>query len=320
MPLFVDKLAARLPWLAAWLTDFSLSFSMIRHAGHTVYPGDTLFHRLRRMRLWFRSIVWWHSTTVWLRGCSRSPLREIVRRHPVAIERPHRPFLHGGFSSRERIAASLDHQMLTLQRAPHLAQQIARDGYAPIAQFAVGAERWQITLESLDQFQKEGDWTLCIRDANARRVVSCTFSLAYLGGKVRRPRLCVGSVQGPDKSINGRELFRALTKRWYGLRPKVFVVFLAQCVASGLGTGGTFIVSKRAHIYGNWRYCLRRRRVAADYDDLSRECGAVAHWNGWFVLAPVRQASDADGGNALRRKRNALREELAAQIRNSIEG
>ncbi|MGH8780207.1 DUF535 family protein [Paraburkholderia sp.] len=317
MPLFVDKLAARLPRLA----DFAMSFSMIQRAGHTLYPGDTLFHRLRRMRLWLRSIVWWHSTTVWLRRCSNSSLREIVRRHPLAIERPHRPFLHGGFSSRERIAASLDHQTLTEQRVPQLAQRIAREGHATIAQFAVGAERWQITLESLDQFQKEGDWTLCIRDANGRRVVSCTFSLAYLGGKVRRPRLCVGSVQGPDTSINGRELFRALTKRWYGLRPKVFVIYLAQCIASGLGTGGTFIVSKRAHIYANWRYCLRRRRVAADYDGLSLECGAVARWNGWFVLAPpVRHTRDADGGNALRRKRNSLREDLAAQIRNSLEG
>lgn len=101
-----------------------------------------------------------------------------------------------------------------------------------IASFAVGAERWHVSLESIDQFQKEDDWTLCIRDARDRRIVSSTFSLAYLRGKVRRPRLCIGSVQGPDNSMNGRELFRALTKRWYGLRLKMLVIYLAQCIAT----------------------------------------------------------------------------------------
>ena len=319
-PFLVEKLAA----CSLWIGDFLRSFSMIRHAARKLYPDATLFHRWRRVRLWLRSLLWWNATTVWLKRCSISPLRELVVRHPGALERPHRPFLHGGFNSRERLAASLDHQALTLERVPHLAQRIAREGHAAIASFSVGAERWQITLESLEQFQREGDWTLCIRDATGRRAVSCTFSLAYLGGKRRRPRLCVGSVQGPDASVNGRELFRALTKRWYGLRPKIFIVYLAQCVAVGLGTGGTFIVSKQAHIYGSWRYCLRKRRVAADYDGLSRECGAVASWNGWFVLAPPsRYAWRTDGvtaGNALRRKRQSLREDVARQIQRSLAG
>ena len=67
-----------------------------------------------------------------------------------------------------------------------------------------------------------------------------------------------------------------------------------------------------------------KRRVAADYDGLSRECGAVASWNGWFVLAPPsRYAWRTDGvtaGNALRRKRQSLREDVARQIQRSLAG
>lgn len=308
----------RLPWL----TRVHASFATVQEAAHALYPGTSVFHRWRRARLWMRSLVCWRATQVWLKRCAISPLRDLVQRHPSALERMHRPFLHSRFTPRERLAASLDHHALTQQRAPQLAARIAAMGTAQIASFAIGTERWYVSLESIDQFQKEGDWTLCIRDGRDQRIVSCTFSLAYLGGKVRRPRLCIGSVQGPDRNVNGRELFRALTRRWHGLRPKVLVIYLAQCVAASLNAGGTFIVSKQAHIYANWRYCLRKRRVAADYDGLSLECGALARWNGWFVLAPplryLAEHQGADTGNALKRKRYALRSSLTAQIRTNV--
>ncbi|HEX7914046.1 MAG TPA: DUF535 family protein [Paraburkholderia sp.] len=305
-----------------WFAKAQASIAAIQQAAHALYPGTSVFHRWRRLRLWLRSLMAWRATQTWLKGCAASPLRDLVQRHPTALERMHRPFLHSRFSPRERLAASLDHHALTQQRVPQLAARIAATGSAQLASFAVGSERWYVSLESIERFQKEGDWTLCIRDARDQRIVSCTFSLAYLGGKVRRPRLCIGSVQGPDCSVNGRELFRALTKRWYGLRPKVLVIYLAQCVAASLDAGGTFIVSKQAHIYANWRYCLRKRRVAADYDGLSLECGALARWNGWFVLAPparyLAEHQGTDSGNAMRRKRYALRSALTAQIRVSV--
>ncbi|ASL45939.1 hypothetical protein bAD24_III00985 [Burkholderia sp. AD24] len=314
----VSNQTARSPWFAR----VHASFAAIQQAAHALYPGTSLFHRWRRARLWLRSLVSWRATQVWLKRCAISPLRDLVQRHPTALERMHRPFLHSRFSPRERLAASLDHHALTQQRVPLLAARIAATGSAEIASFTIGGERWYVSLESIEQFQKEGDWTLCIRDGRDQRVVSCTFSLAYLGGKVRRPRLCIGSVQGPDRTVNGRELFRALTKRWHGLRPKVLVIYLAQCVAASLNAGGTFIVSKQAHIYANWRYCLRKRRVAADYDGLSLECGALARWNGWFVLAPplryLAEHQGTDTGNALKRRRYALRTALTAQIRMSV--
>jgi len=318
MPLLIGWFGAG----SRWLADLTDACAAIQRAGSALYPGASRFRRWRRTRFWLRSLICWRTTTVWLERCSSAPLLDLVKRHPATLERMHRPFLHGRFTPGERLAASLDHHMLTQQRAPHLANRIAAEGRVPVAHFSVGLERWQVSLESIEHFQREGDWTLCIRDALDQRVVSCTFSLAYLGGKVRRPRMCIGSVQGPDKSVNGRELFRALTKRWHGLRPKIFVIYLAQCVAQALDVGGTFIVSKHAHVYANWRYCLRKRRVSADYDSLSRECGAFNDWNGWFVLAPpalyLAGHQGTDTGNAARRKRYALRADVASQIKASL--
>jgi uncharacterized protein VirK/YbjX len=312
-------------WFGArpqWLADFTKSFATIQHAGRAVYPGTGRFHQWRRLRFCLRSLLFWRTTMTWLRRCSTPPLSSLAQRQPSALERMHRPFLHGNFSSRERLRASLDHDTLTRQRAPQLAMRIAVDGHVSIAHFSVGMQRWSILLELSEKFQREGDWTLCIRDALNRRVVSCAFSFAYLGGKVRRPRMCIGSVQGPDKSMEGRELFRTLTKQWHGLRPKVFMIYLAQCVAHSLDISGTFIVSKHAHVSANWRYCLRKKRVSADYDSLSQECGARARWNGWFVLPPpalyVADRTDADKGNAMHRKRHALKAAITSQIRERL--
>lgn len=322
MPLLIEWFGARSQWLADWVARLADSFATIDHASRSLYPGNSRFHTWRRLRFWLRSLFWWRTTMTWLKRCSTSPLSSLVQRQPVTLERMHRPFLHGCFNARERLKASLDHCAITQQRAPRLANRIAAEGRVSIARISVDADSWDVSLESSGHFQREGDWTLSIRDASGHRVVSCTFSLAYLGGKVRRPRMCIGAVQGPDKSMNGRELFRTLTKKWLGLRPKVFAIFLAQNVALSLGMGGTFIVSKHAHVYSNWRYCLRKKRVSADYDNLSRECGAFARWNGWFVLAPPRFGlTDRDGaakGNALRRKRNALREQVVLQIRECL--
>jgi uncharacterized protein len=302
-----------------WFANQANSFDRIRQASHLLYPGNTLFHR-RRMRLWLRSIVWWKATSRWLKHCETSPLLELAQRLPIILERPHRPFLHGRFNLRARVAVSLDHHAFTMQRAPHLAQRIAVEGQVPIARLVVGDEYWNVSLESIAQFQKEGDWSLCLRDRFNQRVVSCTFSFAYLGSK--RPRLCIGAVQGPDSSLNGLELFRTLTKRWHGLRPKMIAIYLAQCVAAELGAHGTLIISTRAHIYTNWRYWLRKRRVEADYDNLARECGAHAQWNGWSVVTPpqryLAQQHASTTGTAPRRRRHALRLSLAAQIHANI--
>ena len=219
---------------------------------------------------------------------------------------------------RGRLAVSLDHYEIALLCAPHLTRCVAGEGRVPLASFTVGAERWRLSLEADMQFQNEGDWTLAIRDESGCRLVSCTFSFIYPNGRDAGPHLCIDCVQGPDSRINGREMFRALTKNWHGLRPKIFMVYLAQCVAAALNMEETLIVSNRMHVYASWHYFWRRPRISADYDALSRECGAVARRDGWFVLATqaalAPPAESTKAGSGPRRKHNALRAGLARQI------
>jgi len=302
---------------------FASSLELMHRAAFSLYPQQTAFHRWRRLRFYLRSAVTWDITVTWLRRCSSAMFHDIAQRHATILERMHRPFLYKKLGPRGRLAVSLDHYEIALQRAPHLARRIVGEGHVPIASFATGSERWWISLEADMQFQNEGDWTLAIRDEGGRRLVSCTISFIYPRGKAGGARLCIGCVQGPDTRINGREMFRALTKNWHGLRPKIFVVYLAQCVAEALQIDETLIVSNRTHVYASWRYFLRKQRISADYDALSRECGAVAQRDGWFVLGTQASLAPAEGSGRTksgpRKKRNALRTNLAVQIMESIE-
>jgi uncharacterized protein VirK/YbjX len=314
-----------LPTTGGMVANFSSlagSLELMRRAAFALYPEQTPFHRWRRVCFYLRSALTWDITMAWLQRCSNSVFHGIVQRQASVLERIHRPFLYKNLGPRGRLAVSLDHYEIALLRAPHLARRIASEGRVSIASFATGSERWWISLEADMQFQSEGDWTLVIRDEADWRLVSCTFSFTYPKGREGGPHLCIGCVQGPDTHTNGREMFRALTKNWHGLGPKVFVVYLAQCVAEALRVEETLIVSNRTHVYASWRYFLRKKRVSVDYDALSRECGAVAQRDGWFVLRPqTPPVSSGESGrtkNGPRRKRNALSTNLALQIMECI--
>lgn len=286
------------------------------------YPSPTWLHRLRRLRFLMRTTVWRRSTMGWLRRCAQEPFRKSIDRSPFNIERMHRPFLHAGLNARQRLRLSLEHDHLTATRAPHVARAVRERGTARIATLRVHDETWYVTAEAIERFQMEGDWTIAIRDSEAMRIVSCTFCIASLGGRARRPHLLIGCIQGPDAAPGGRALYQSLTRRWLGLRPKPLVVFLAQSLARAMGVRTTLIVSKEAHVYSSWRYLFRNRRIKADYRSIARDCGAKHTWKKWHItaLSWCGPAGGAAGKTAAQRRRRALLGELDEQIRAAVYG
>jgi uncharacterized protein VirK/YbjX len=215
----------------------------------------------------------------------------------------------------QRLRVSLEHDYLTATRAPHITYELIESGVTRIATLSVSNQTWCVNAEAIERFQKEGDWTICIRDADGTRVVSCSFCIASLGGKVGRPQLLIGCIQGPDTAVDGRALYQSLTRRWLGLRPKPLVIFLAQSLARAIGAKTALIVSNEAHVYSSWRYLLRKRRVKVDYRSLARDCGAKRSWRKWHVMSmSYCGLSEAAG----KRRRHALLAALDQQIRASV--
>ncbi|BAO87875.1 DUF535 family protein [Caballeronia cordobensis] len=285
------------------------------------YPDKTRFARRRRIRFLMRAALSLKTTVLWLDACSASRYPGLAAQGAWCLERIHRPFLHKALFPREILRVSLEHQQYVYGLLPSIATQIADVKRAVIATFSVGTERWQVALEILDQLRKEGDWTLCIRDEQGIRVASCSFSIATLKGKIPRPRILIGCVQGPDKSTKGRDLFRSLTRKWHGLRPKHLVIYLLQIIAREIDAHNVLMVSNSAHIYSSWRYPTLRSRVASDYGTLAAECGATRHWRGWLLLRKARQVSSspcAHEPKTRRHRRGLLVAQLDMQVRCAV--
>ncbi|SAK51530.1 hypothetical protein AWB80_01656 [Caballeronia pedi] len=285
------------------------------------YPDRTSFARRRRIRFLMRAALSLRTTVLWLDACSGSKYPGLAAHGAWCLERIHRPFLHKALFPREILRVSLEHQQYVYGLLPSISVQIAEAKCAAIASFSVGLERWHVALEVLDRFRKEGDWTLCIRDSEGDRVASCTFSIASLKGKIPRPRILIGCVQGPDKSTKGRDLFRSLTRKWHGLRPKHLAIYLLQLIAREIDAHNVLIVSNDAHVYSSWRYPTLRSRVAADYGTLASECGAARNWRGWLLLGKAKQLSGdpcADQPTTRRHRRGLLIAQLDMQVRCAI--
>ncbi|WP_167760325.1 DUF535 family protein [Paraburkholderia pallida] len=280
------------------------------------------YHRWRRIRFLMRAMLWSRATLGWLKRCSQEPFRTAVDRVPFNIERIHRPFLHAGLDAHTRLRVSLEHDYLTVTRAPRVAHELIESGSFRLATLDAANQTWDVNAESLERFQKEGDWTICIRDSDGARVVSCTFCIASLGGRAGRPQLLIGCIQGPDTSVDGRALYRSLTRQWSGLRPKPLIIHLANSLAREMGARTALIVSNEAHVYSSWRYMFRKRRVKADYRSLARDCGAKRLWRSWHVLTTLQRSAlgEAADMNAAQRRRRALLTALDEQIRHAVRG
>ncbi|CAN7427166.1 DUF535 family protein [Paraburkholderia sp. DD10] len=299
------------------------SISLITASAQQAYPGSSSFERLRRLRFFCRSLLWWRPTVSWLGLCTQPPLAHLARHCPTMLERMHRPFLHGSFTAEQAFIVSAQHQAFTRTSIPGVVNSLAAGHGHRIAKFEVESENWHVLIESLDRFQKEGDWTLSIRDIGGWRLVSCTFSLAHIGGWICRPRLLIGCVQGPDRSAGGQDLFRSLTRKWHGLRPKDLIVYLAQSLAFALEIRNVMIVCHEAHIYSSWRYRFGRNRIAADYGALSNQRDKRKVWKGWFVLGKPQRPHEATfrqttGARTRRERRESLKASLHVQIGSAV--
>lgn len=297
------------------------SLQLIAQCAAQAYPGSTAFARRRRARFALRCAFRWKTTISWLRFCGEPEAAAAVHRCPALLERMHRPFIHRGLTPAQRLAIAVDHYRFASAIAPRMVSEVGARGTTRIAGFSMGADAWQVQIELLDRFHKEGDWTMTVRNAAGNRIVSCTFSIARLAGKHSRPRLLIGCVQGPDRDMDGRQVFRVLTKRWHGLRPKPFIVTLAQSFAHAIGARSILIVSNDHHIYSAWRYKLGKVRVRAHYGAVLSEGFRTKTWNGWHVLPARarRQCKElATGGSSRRKRRAQLVASLDLQILQAV--
>ena len=133
------------------------------------------------------------------------------------------------------------------------------------------AEPIVIELYSEDRYSREGEFSVSARDSENNCYITLTFSIINYQGK---STLFIGGLQGMEHE-NGRELTQKITKSCYGLFPKRLAFEVVRQLAHTFQLQQIASVTNKTHIYQNWRYARKRKKVFADYDEFWLSMGAT---------------------------------------------
>ncbi len=174
-----------------------------------------------------------------------------------------------------------------------------------------------VTIRPDMQFRKEGEISVFFTLSGIDLAIS-SFVLAF--ERVPDGWACyVGAVQG--RKGGGEDIIKLATKAMHGLRPKQFMVFLAQEIARSLRVKALFGVGNSIHIFraGQYKLIKTKREIHFDYDELWTEAGGEPADEGWFLVPSKPRLRGLDEVKPNKRsmytKRYAMLDVISKQIR-----
>ena len=307
-----------------WQTPGQLSPNMallnkLLRTAALVHPGDDWSDRLSRIKYCVRGLASSRRTNEFFSVLSAPKLAQVAIRNPRILSKLQRPYLHRDLNGQQRLAALSYHYRFVDRQflAAGIEAIYSPAGLSLAALSSLAAGAFTLRLMYRDEFEKEGDLSLVFCDeSDGGMLFSLTFCVhAALAGQ---PEIFIGGLQG-CRPVNERERIVTITRAMHGLRPKALLIFAAQQLAGFWQIPGIRAVSNAGHIYRHYR---KRKRIAASYDEFWAECGGTSGGDETFVLParPVERAAETlkSGKRQMYRRRYAMLDELAAQIRDNL--
>jgi len=188
----------------------------------------------------------------------------LLEKHPKYMDKFFRPYLHCGLSLHRRVETIIDHfrTSLHLFKKDFLVQLFSDEGIelAHIDGYN-DSKCYTVKIFHIGPLAREGEFTLGFFESG-KRLYSATFVLEIKGYTTK---MLVGGFQGPNESLESRELMSHLTKQFYGVRPFDFMIFILQVFARFfdaqlLGVKDKYVI----------RHCSARKKKTvflANYDN-----------------------------------------------------
>lgn len=284
-----------------------------------VHPHPGLRDRAWRVKYCLRGLARARLTREWFRLLQTPGLAPIARAHPHIRSKLQRAYLTRALGPKERLAALKCHYAFVLERFP---QAMLRQVYQPQGFLLASLPfeevgRFSLRLAYCHSLGKEGDLTIRFEDEDSHRpIYSLTFSVTV--NEPEHREAIIGGLQGYTRGEDNERVV-ALTRRMHGLRPKALVLFTLQQLACVWGFTNIRAVTDDMHIY---RHYLRRKDLAARYDDFWRESGGLLAADKLFdlpVLPTMRAASTIKPSKrAMYKRRYAMLDEIAQHIQSSL--
>lgn len=284
-----------------------------------VHPEPGMRDRVWRLKYCLRGLAFSSATRKWFRLLEDDRLAVVSRNHPHIFSKLQRVYLDRNLGVAERMARLQSHyRFVSGEFTDEMVGAIyGTSGYAlaSIALEAVGD--FGLRLLYFDSLEKEGELSLAFHDENSGRPL---FALSFCVTQfdARRRELLVGGLQG-FRSENEKDRIVAITRAMHGLRPKALLVIALQAFAGRWQFQSIRAVSDDRHVY---QHFLRRKTLAASYDEFWLECGGQVAPDGLFdlpaVFAPRDLSSLKPGKRPMYRRRYLMLEQITADVQASL--
>lgn len=251
----------------------------------------------------------------WFADTGNPALHEALAHRPSLITCVGRPYVHVGWPAARKLDIVRDHYQLLSDEFGWL--RFDPGGQVVLAQLGEGLS---LRIDKAPWFEHEGELTLSLF-GEATRLYSIVFTL---GRSEHRRIACVGALQGLG-SPEALEIYRLLTRRLHGLRPRDLMITSFRQLCSALGVVRIFAVTDNASVSRS-AYFKDAVKLHASYDQAWAENGGLLEtegpWRGFCSLDPVFTPRPADDiptrKRALYRRRYELLAELGQQIEANI--
>ncbi len=248
----------------------------------------------------------------WFGNPKHQALQQALAERPSLVMCVVHPYLNTGWSAERRLSVVAAHYALLHDRLGFLR-------FAPPSAVALAdlGEGIQIRLDKPGKFEHEGELTVNLFGGELR-LYSLVFTLAQVDSKLTA---YAGALQGsciPD----ALDIYRTLTHRMHGLRPRDLLVTAFRLLCLHLGVECILAVSDRCRVAAN-AYFKSSVLVFSSYDDAWIENGGRLTEEGFFEMSVhqgQREVHDIPSRKrAQYRRRYAMLETLSRQISDGLD-
>jgi uncharacterized protein VirK/YbjX len=243
----------------------------------------------------------------WFGNPANPALQETLALRPSLVTCVIRPYVNSDWQPEDRLEKINEHYRMLSG-----ALGILRFGSASIALAEVG-EGIKIRLDKPVTHEHEGELTISLFRGEVR-----LYSLMFTLGQIGPDRVAyAGGLQGLNSSLNAVAIYRSLTHRMHGLRPRDLLITAFRTLCCCLGVSRILAISDRKRVCSN-PYFLSSTKVFSSYDSAWIESGGVAVDDAFFELSPhvVRRTAIEipSRKRAQYRRRYAMLNSVAQQI------
>jgi uncharacterized protein VirK/YbjX len=281
------------------------------HAVSFSHPG-TEKKSLRRMAAHFaRCAFHLRAFRGWFGDPANPALQETLALRPSLIMCVIHPYLNADWRFEQKLEKISEHYRLLSGRLGILR-------FTPPAFIALAdvGEAIQIRLHKYVYDEHEGELTISLYRGDLL-LYSLTFTLGQIGAELVA---YAGSLQGL-RSSEALAIYRSLTHRMHGLRPRDLLVTAFRLLCYSLGVARILAISDRKRICSN-SYHNPGTTIVSSFDNAWIECGGAAVDDAFFELSPRlvhRAAKDTPSRKrAQYRRRYAMIDAIAQQIGDAV--